>query len=67
MTETLAYGYSSESTLWELSNEYQHDRVQMAFNNLYISFSAFDESSLSIGRVKCGAHLAVQWSCVFVR
>ena len=22
MIETLAYGYSSESTLWELSNEY---------------------------------------------
>ena len=22
MTETLAYGYSSESTQWELSNEY---------------------------------------------
>ena len=27
MTETLANGYSSESTQWELSNEYQHDRV----------------------------------------
>ena len=27
MTETLAYEYSSESTQWELSNEYQHDRV----------------------------------------
>ena len=26
MTETLAHGYSSESTQWELSNEYQHDR-----------------------------------------
>ena len=30
MTETLSHGYSSESTRWELSNEYQHDRVQMA-------------------------------------
>ena len=29
MTETLANGYSSESTQRELSNEYQHDRVQM--------------------------------------
>ena len=29
MTETLAYGYSSESTHRELSNEYQHDRVEM--------------------------------------
>ena len=27
MTETLAYGYSSESTQWELSNEYQDDMV----------------------------------------
>ena len=27
MTETLAHGYSSESTQRELSNEYQHDRV----------------------------------------
>ena len=27
MTETLAHGYSSESTQLELSNEYQHDKV----------------------------------------
>ena len=27
MTETLAYGYSFESTQWELSNEYLQDRV----------------------------------------
>ena len=27
--ETLAHGYSSESTRRELSNEYQHDRVSM--------------------------------------
>ena len=27
MTETLANGYSFESTQWELSNEYQHNRV----------------------------------------
>ena len=27
MTETLTYGYSSESTLQELSNEYQHGSV----------------------------------------
>ena len=27
ITETLAYGYSSENTQQELSNEYQHDRV----------------------------------------
>ena len=27
MTEILAHGYSSEGTQWELSNEYQQDRV----------------------------------------
>ena len=26
-TETLAYGYSYEISHWELSNEYQNDRV----------------------------------------
>ena len=34
MTETLANGYSSESTQRELSNEYQHDRVSMVFRHL---------------------------------
>ena len=32
--ETLAHGYSSEVTQRGLSNEYQHDRVLMVFNNL---------------------------------
>ena len=27
MIESLAHGFSSERTQWELSNEYQHDRV----------------------------------------
>ena len=27
MTETLAHGYSSDSTQQELSNEHQHDKV----------------------------------------
>ena len=36
MTETVAYGYSSESTRRELSNEYQHDRVSMVSENLCI-------------------------------
>ena len=31
ITETLANGYSSESTQLELSNEYQDDRVSMVF------------------------------------
>ena len=34
--ETLAHGYSSESAQWELSNEYQHDRVSTVFKNLCI-------------------------------
>ena len=36
MTETLAYGYSFDSTQRELSNEYQYDRVGMFFNDLCI-------------------------------
>ena len=50
MTETLANGYSSESTQRELSNEYQHDRVWLVIKNLVIPCD-LDESSLSIGRV----------------
>ena len=34
MNENLAHGYSSESTQWELSNEYQHDRVWMFFEKV---------------------------------
>ena len=39
MIETLENGYSSESTQStqrELSNEYQHDRVQMVFKDLVL-------------------------------
>ena len=36
MTETLAYGYSPESTQREFSNEYQHDMVSMVFKSLCI-------------------------------
>ena len=36
MTESLAHGYSSESTQRELSNEYQHDRVTIVFKNLCV-------------------------------
>ena len=35
ITETLANGYSSKSTQWGLSNEYQHDRV---FKNAFLFF-----------------------------
>ena len=34
MTETLAHGYSYESTQQELSNEYQFDRVKMVFKDI---------------------------------
>ena len=50
MTETLANGYSSESTLRELPDEYRDDRVLMFFKKMLPS-CALDESSLSIGRV----------------
>ena len=36
MTETLAYGYSFESTKRELTNEYQHDRVYIVFMSLCV-------------------------------
>ena len=36
MAETLAYGYSSKSAWWEVSNEYQHDRVEMVFKYICI-------------------------------
>ena len=45
MTETLANGYSSESTPRELSNEYQHDGFEMIF----IIFCFF-----CIGGILCG-------------
>ena len=51
MTETMANGYSSESTQRELSNEYQHDRVFMDFEKS-LRLCALEESSLSIVRVK---------------
>ena len=39
MTETLANGYSSESTPQELSNEYQHDSVWIVFQDFCILIS----------------------------
>ena len=36
ITETLANGYSSESTRRELSNEYQDDRVSMISQECFI-------------------------------
>ena len=50
MTETVAHGYPSDSIRWELSNEYQHDRVIVGFQK-YLHSWALDKGSLSIGRV----------------
>ena len=50
MTETLANGYSSESTQRELFNEYQHDRVKMVFKKS-LHPCALEKSCLSIERV----------------
>ena len=36
MAETLAHGYSSESTQGGLFNEYQHDRVYMVFKDFCV-------------------------------
>ena len=36
MTETLAHGYSSQSTHVKLSNEYQKDGVQIVFKNVCV-------------------------------
>ena len=51
MTGTLANGYSSESTHWELSKEYQHDRVYIVSKNICV-LALLTKSSLSIERVK---------------
>ena len=51
MIETLAHGCSSESTQYELFNEYQNDRVKIVFKNLFASL-CLDESSLSSGRAR---------------
>ena len=47
--ETLVYGYSSWSTQEELSNEYQHDRVDMVFKNLSILVFRTKVASVSGG------------------
>ena len=52
MTENLANGYSSKSTRRELSNEYQHDRVEMDSQNICVLVLWTKIYSFSIGRVK---------------
>ena len=48
MIETLAQWYSSESTQWELSNEFEHDGVSMFFKKTLCPCD-FDESGLLEG------------------
>ena len=50
LTETVANGYSSDSTQRELSNEYQHDRVKMIFIS-FCFFVHWTKFSLSSRRV----------------
>ena len=45
MVETLANGYSFESTQRELSNEYQYDRVSMINTNLNLLVLWMKEAS----------------------
>ena len=52
MTETLANGYSSESTQRELPNEYQHDRVKMIFIN-FCFFVHWKKVALALEGLKC--------------
>ena len=61
MTKTLANGYSNESAQRELSNEYQHEGSDGYQKSL--RHCAWDESSLSIGRVKLESnlHLCLQY------
>ena len=52
MNENLAYGFSSQSFQKELSNECQYDRVGSDGFQKSLPPCAWDESSLSIERVK---------------
>ena len=47
MIETLANGYSYDSTQRELSNEYQHDRVSMVFKEIVTHISCLSSLSSS--------------------
>ena len=50
VTETLAHGYSSESTQWELSNEYQYYRVKTGFKDFRVCLVLWTKvSSVSEG------------------
>ena len=46
MTETLAHGYTTDSTQRELSNKYQHDSVKMVFKNIWTKVALAVEGSV---------------------
>ena len=55
MTETLAHGYSYESTQRELSGEYQHDRVWMVVKNLCV-FVLWTKVASALEGLKLSSH-----------
>ena len=67
MTEALAYGYSSESTQRELSNDYQYDRFWMVFKNLCMFVlwmkvaSALEKRVNKIRNYLCENHIFIKW------
>ena len=70
MTETLANGYSCESTQRELSNEYQLDRVSMVFENICVLVIWMKETSALEGlmtffhvHAACAMEECVQFTC----
>ena len=52
MTETRAHRYLSESTPHELSNEYQHDRIDLDDFQKSLCPCDLDKSIISFGMVK---------------
>ena len=72
MSETLVNGYSSESTQRELSNEYQHDRVQVFFKNLCVLVlltkvdSALEGLSTSLVLFYCDNAMVLPAACMLI-
>ena len=75
MTETLANGYSFESTQPELYNEYQHDRVKIVLTNFRVLVlwtkivSALDGLRVNPEKGVCiqPMHRVVNWLALFRR
>ena len=73
ITETLGDRYSSDSTEEELSNEYQHGRVCMAFRQFSVLLSCIKEAAafkglnliLQLGRGPC-VELKLRSECPLV-